>query len=122
MASFLFLIPTVFYSDIEVGKKTWIECLQFSVLYDDGEGFFVLQKDRTKLHMKLDPEFAIKDRPEIRIETDDIHRLCLEVTSRCPDLLHPNVSKVTARPWGMNEFAIRDKEDTCIIFQQRIDS
>ena len=40
-----------------------------------------------------------------------------KVQSNYPELLHPNLNKITLRPWGAKEFAIMD-EQLGIIIQQ----
>ncbi|MDB6057769.1 MAG: hypothetical protein JWO95_1613, partial [Verrucomicrobiales bacterium] len=58
------------------------------------------------------------DRPEIALETDTIEDLHLEISAKRPDLLHPNLSVITKRPWGALEFGLRDKTDVCVVFRQ----
>jgi hypothetical protein len=55
--------------------------------------------------------------PELRIETDNIDEVFDKVFASHPHLLHPNLNKVTLRPWGAKEFAIADKQ-VGIRFQQ----
>ena len=37
---------------------------------------------------------------------------------RRPDLLHPNGSTLTKRPWGSTEFALLDSTSVCVVFRQ----
>jgi hypothetical protein len=41
-----------------------------------------------------------------------------DISSRRPDLLHPNAKEVAKRPWGAQEFAVLDKTGVCVIFRQ----
>ena len=70
------------------------------------------------VEMVQEQEFAAKDRPEIAIETDDIDAVYEEVSSRRPDMLHPNSNQVSEKPWGAREFAVLDKTHVCVIFRQ----
>ena len=63
-------------------------------------------------------EFAARDRPEIAIETDAIEALYDEISTKRPDLLHPNSRSVTRKLWGALEFALRDSTQVCVIFRQ----
>jgi hypothetical protein len=47
----------------------------------------------------------------------DIDEVFDKVFASHPHLLHPNLNKVTLRPWGAKEFAIADKQ-VGIRFQQ----
>lgn len=118
---FTTLIPNIFYTDAKVGLQLFVDCLQFHVRYQDtesGDPFYVLEKDGLKLHLIQSPEFARKDRPEIRLETTNIGEAFESVQSRYPELLHPNLAKPTLRPWGAREFALRDSSNVCVIIQQ----
>lgn len=117
------LVPNIFYSDITVGIKCFVECLGFNIVYDDlksKDPFCVIERDSVKIHLIQSDEFAKKDRPEIRIETDDIEVVYKLVKKKNPELLHPNAKEVALRPWGAREFALRDESDVCIIFQQSV--
>jgi tRNA A22 N-methylase len=60
---------------------------------------------------------AEKDNPEFRLVTDNIEEIYKKVQSKHPELLQPNLNKITLRPWGAREFAIMD-EQIGIIIQQ----
>ena len=51
------------------------------------------------------------------IVTDEIDAIYAKISASHPEYLHPNLSRVTLRPWGAKEFALRDHQ-VCIIFQQ----
>jgi predicted HAD superfamily hydrolase len=56
--------------------------------------------------------------PELRLETNNIEEVYKKISASHPHLLHPNLNKVTLRPWGAKEFAIKDNQ-IGIRFQQR---
>lgn len=116
------LVPNIFYTDINVGLKTFVDCLQFEIGYDDRNSdeqpFCVLHRDNLCLHLIESKEFAEKDRPELRLETDNIDEVFAHVHKNFPELLHPNLKAITLREWGAREFAIRDSSDLCLVVQQ----
>lgn len=116
------VIPKIFYADIQHGLKLFVDGLGFEITYQDNDTFYLVEKDEVILQLVKDAEFAAKDRPEIRIETDDIDALFREVSNRAPDLLHPNLKQVKIQPWGLKEFALKDPSDVCVIIQQPLDS
>jgi hypothetical protein len=87
------------------------------MLHHDGS-LAVVERDGAKAYVVESAEFAAKDRPEIALETDNINELYAEISSTRPDMLHPNSSHVTTKPWGAQEFAILDKTGVCVIFRQ----
>lgn len=116
------LIPNIFYTDINVGLKTFVDCLQFEIGYDQRDSgeqpFCEMRKDHLCFHMIESREYAEKDRPELRLETDNIDEVYAHVSSKFPELLHPNLAKVTLRPWKAKEFALRDPSGVCIVIQE----
>lgn len=115
------LIPNIFYTDVAAGLQLFVECLGFEIAYSEPDApkpFYVVRRDSVKAYLVQDAEFALKDRPELRIETDDIDSIYTEVSERFPGLLHPNLKKVTLREWGAKEFALLDKSGVCIVFMQ----
>jgi hypothetical protein len=111
------LIPKVFFNHMSEGLDLFVGCLGFKVLHQD-ESLAVVARDGAKAYVVESPEFAAKDRPEIAIETDSIELLYAEIAARRPEMLHPNSKVVERKPWGAQEFAVRDKTDVCIIFRQ----
>src|SRR5215467_7325080 len=109
------LIPKIFYADVEIGIDLFVRVLGFEIAYRD-DTLVVVARDNAKAYLVEDAEFAAKDRPEIAIDTDTIDALYEEVSARAPDRLHPNVSRVTLRPWGAREFAVRDESSVCVVF------
>ena len=114
------LVPGVFYIDISDGLKLFVDCLQFSIEHEDlktAQPYCVLEKDGIKIMVFQDEQLAKEHNPELRIVTDNIEEVYAKVSTSHPDLLHPNLNKVTLRPWGAKEFAIADKQ-LGIRFQQ----
>jgi hypothetical protein len=115
------LVPNLFYEDINVGLKLFVECLEFRIGYADlnsANPFCVVEKDGLAAHLIQSKEFAIKDRPELRLETDDIEAVFKKVKSSNPELLHSNSNVVSLKPWKAKEFALRDESGVCVIIQQ----
>ncbi len=115
------LTPNIFYTDISVGLRLFVDCLGFSIAYDDllsSTPFCVIKKDGLKACLYQNEEFALKDRPEFRLETDQIDEVYAHVKEHYPDLLHPNGNTVTLKPWQAREFALLDSSGVCIIVQQ----
>jgi hypothetical protein len=114
---FIRLIPKVFYDRMADGLDLFVNCLGFSVLHQD-DTLAVVGRDGAKAYIVEDKEFAAKDRPELAIETDTIEEIHKEIAATRPEMLHPNLSRITKRPWGALEFAVRDKTDVCVVFRQ----
>jgi len=115
------LIPKLFYADAGVGLDLFVNGLGFAVLYEEKDSehpFFILGNGNAKLHIVQDAEFAAKDRPEIRLETDDIESAFSEVQANRKDLLHPKLKRIKDQPWGLREFALLDSSGVCVIVQQ----
>ena len=115
------LIPNIFYSDIKVGINLFVECLEFTIGYDDlksEEPSCIAEKDSLAIFIIQSKEFAEKDRPELRLQTNNIGEVFTKVKSKYPELIHPNSNEVVLKPWGAKEFALRDKSDVCVIIQQ----
>ena len=110
------LIPKVFYADITVGLDLFVDGVGMSVLHHD-DTLWVVARDRAKLYLVQDAEYAAKDRPEIAIETDDIDAVFAETSRRRADLLHPNLRVIKRQPWGPREFALLDATDACVVFR-----
>jgi hypothetical protein len=105
------LVPSIFYVDIRLGIKTFVECLEFSIGHDERQAdnpFCVVKKDGLSIMIFQNAEYAEKEHPELRLETNDIEAVYKKVTSTHPELLHPNLPKVELRPWGAKEFAMLD--------------
>ena len=114
------LVPNVFYKDISNGIRMFVHCLEFTIGYDDRNSrnpFCVVEKDGLRVNLFQDSKYAGEHNPEFRLVTDDIASVYERIKSKYPELLHPNLSEVTLRPWGAKEFALRD-DQICMIIQQ----
>ena len=117
------LIPKIFYSDVKTGLDFFAEGLGFRITYehnDPKEKFYILQRDGVVIQLVENDEFAAKDRPEMRIITDDIESFYNEVKNKNPKLLHPNLKVIKEQPWGLKEFALHDDSGVCMIIQEEI--
>lgn len=118
--NFTKLVPNIFYTDITIGLKTFVECLEFNIGYKDlnsKQPFCVVEKDGLRVNLFQNKEYAEKDNPEFRLVTNDIEEVYKKVASKFPELLHPNLNKITLRPWNAKEFAMMDGQ-IGIVFQQ----
>ncbi|HRN62031.1 MAG TPA: hypothetical protein PK743_13315 [Luteimonas sp.] len=111
------LIPKVFYDRLQDGLDFFVDALGFEVLYQDA-ALAVVARDGAKAHIVESPEYAAKDRPELAIETDDIDAVYRELSTRAPQWLHPNSSRVDLKPWGAREFAMLDPTTVCVVFRE----
>jgi len=105
------LVPSIFYADIQIGLKTFVDCLQFTIGHDElstDNPFCVVDKDGLSIMLFENKEYAANEHPEYRLVTNDIEEVYKNVASKYPGMLHPNLSEVTLRPWGAREFAIVD--------------
>ncbi|PPK84219.1 hypothetical protein CLV84_3987 [Neolewinella xylanilytica] len=114
------LVPSVFYPDLADALALFVECLQFSVLHQEeaaAQPYALVAKDGIKLMLFQDSRLAGAHHPELRIETEDIKVVYDALAASHPYLLHPNLDRITLRPWGAWEFAIADGQ-VGIRFQQ----
>ena len=114
------LVPSVFYQDISDGLELFVNCLQFHISHQDltaTQPYCVMEKDGIVLMLFEDEGLAKAHHPELRLTTKNIKQVYTTIASSHPHLLHPNLEKITLRPWGAQEFAILDKQ-VGIRFQQ----
>lgn len=107
------LVPSVFYTDLSDGLKLFEDCLQFKIVHKDlkaSQPYCVLSKDGIDIMLFQDEQLAKEHNPELRIVTNNIEVVYSTVSASHPHLLHPNLDKVTVRPWGAKEFAIMDNQ------------
>lgn len=112
------LVPNIFYKDINCGVKTFVDCLGFTIDHNEMNSehpFCVLEKDGLRINLFQNEKHAEEHNPEFRLVTDDIEEVYEKVKSKHPELLHPNLSVITLRPWGAKEFALRDDQIGIII-------
>ncbi|WP_111670987.1 VOC family protein [Algoriphagus litoralis] len=111
--NFTRIIPSVFYIDIRDGLKFFVDCLQFEIEHQElksSNPYCVLGKDGIRIMLFQDEQLAKEHFPELRIETKNIDEVFASVSASHPQFLHPNLNKVTLRPWGAKEFAIADNQ------------
>jgi hypothetical protein len=111
--NFTKLVPSVFYTDLSEGLKLFVDCLEFSIAHKDlnnSQPYCVLKKDNIDIMIFQDAQLAKEHNPELRLVTNNIEEVYAKVSISHPELLHPNLNKVTLRPWGAKEFAIMDKQ------------
>ena len=114
------LVPNVFYTDIKVALKLFINCLEFTIEHNElstDKPFCVIEKDGLRINLFENRKLALEHNPEFRLVTDDIEAVYQKIASTYPEFLHPNLNKITLRPWGAKEFALTDKQLGIIIQQ-----
>ncbi len=114
------LVPEVYYSDIRSGLKTFVDCLEFRVVHselDSDNPFCVVDKDGLSVMLFQNSGYAAKFNPLFRLVTNNIEEVYKKISTEYPDILHPNLSKVTMRPWGAKEFALLDGQIGIVIQQ-----
>ena len=114
------LVPNVFYVDIKDALKLFIDCLNFSIEHDELKSatpFCVIEKNGLRINIFENMELAKEHSPEFRLVTANIDEVYTKIASSHPEFLHPNLNKITLRPWGAKEFAIMDKQLGVIIQQ-----
>jgi len=118
--NFTKLVPNVFYKDIKTGLTTFVDCLEFTIGHseiDSKHPFCVLEKDGLRINLFQNKEYAENNHPEFRLVTNDIEEVYQRVSTKFPELLHPNLSKITVRPWGAKEFALMDGQLGIVVQQ-----
>jgi len=118
--NFTRLIPNVYYASIQDGIRFFVDCLEFSIGHEELKSenpFCVLKKNDLGLFLFQHHALAKEHNPEFRLVTQAIDEVYKKVSTSHPEFLHPNLNKVTLRPWGAKEFALRDHQ-VCVIIQQ----
>lgn len=118
--NFTRLVPNIFYKDIQDGLKLFIDCLEFKMEYSEinaAHPFCVVSKDQLHINLFQDVTLANEHNPEFRLVTNDIEAAYKKIASTHPEFLHPNLNKITLRPWGAREFAIKDNQLGIVIQQ-----
>lgn len=109
--TFTKLVPNIFYEDINDSLKLFIDCLEFVIEHNElntANPFCVIEKNGLKINLFQNRELAKEHNPEFRLVTDNIDEVYAKIASTHPEFLHPNLDKITIRPWGAREFAIMD--------------
>ena len=118
--NFTKLVPNIFYKDINDALKLFVDCLEFEVGHDErisDNPFCVLEKDGLRINLFENAELANQHNPEFRLVTANIEEAYKKVSLSHPEFLHPNLRKVTLRPWGAKEFALKDAQLGIVIQQ-----
>lgn len=118
--NFTKVVPSIFYENILEALKLFVDCLQFDIAHKDlkcEQPYCVLEKDGIYILVFQNEKLAKEHYPELRLVTHNIDEVFSKVNQSDKHLLHPNLDKVTIRPWGAKEFAILDKQ-VGIRFQQ----
>jgi len=114
------LVPNIFYNNINDGVKLFVDCLGFTITYKEihtHQPFCVVEKDGLRINLFENAALAKEHNPEFRLVTKNIEAVYEKVSLSHPEFLHPNLSKITLRPWGAREFAITDKQLGIVIQQ-----
>ena len=114
------LVPNIFYSDITEGLELFVNCLGFKLGHDElntPRPFCVLERDGLWINLFEDAALAKEHHPEFRLVTGNIEEVYDRVSQSHPGFLHPNLPKITLRPWGAREFALRDTQLGIVIQQ-----
>jgi len=114
------LVPNIFYIDINEGLKLFVDCLGFTIGHNElnsSQPFCVLEKNGLMINLFENEKLAKEHNPEFRLVTKNIEEVYQKVFESHPEFLHPNLKKITFRPWGAKEFALMDKQLGIIIQQ-----
>jgi hypothetical protein len=114
------LVPNIFYVNISDGLKLFVDCLDFTVEHNEiksSQPFCVLEKDGLRINLFENAALAKEHNPEFRLVTKNIEEVYEKVVASHAQFLHPNLKKITLRPWGAKEFALMDKQLGIIIQQ-----
>ena len=112
------LVPNIFYSNINDGLKMFVDCLGFTIGHNEiqsNKPFCVLEKDGLRINLFENAALAKEHSPKFRLITKNINEVYNKVIDSYPELLHPNLSKISKRPWGAKEFALIDTQLGVII-------
>ena len=107
------LVPNIFYVGIADGLKLFVDCLGFEIGHDEinsARPFCVVEKNGLRINLFQDAALAKEHNPEFRLVTKNIAELYEKVSKSHPEFLHPNLKKITLRPWGAREFCLTDKQ------------
>ncbi len=112
------LVPNIFYVNIMDGLKLLVDCLRFDIVHNEiksSQPFCVLERDGLCINLFENAELAKEHYPEFRLVTKNIAEVYEKVSNSHPEFLHPNLKKITLRPWGAKEFALKDSQLGIII-------
>ena len=118
--NFTKLVPNIFYVNINDAMALFIDCLEFKIVHNELNSrnpFCVLAKNDLTINLFQNAELAKEHNPEFRLVTDNIEEVYAKVSVSHPQLLHPNLNKITLRPWGAKEFALTDMQLGIVVQQ-----
>lgn len=118
--NFTQLVPNVFYVNINDAFPLFVDCLGFKIVHDEIKSrnpFCVIERDGLRINLFENKMHAEEHHPEFRLVTKNIDEVYKKVSASHPQLLHPNLNKVTLRPWGAKEFAVTDTQLGIVIQQ-----
>ena len=118
--NFTKLVPNIFYTDINAALKLFVDCLEFRIEHDElmsDKPFCVIERNGLRINIFENKELAKQHNPEFRLVTENIEEVYKKVSLSHPGFLHPNLNKITLRPWGAKEFALMDQQLGIIIQQ-----
>ncbi len=98
----------------------FVDCLEFTIAHEEFTSqspFCVIDKNGLQMMLFESKEYAAQHSPEFRLVTNNIEEVYAKVSATHPQLLHPNLSQITLRPWGAREFALMDHQVGVIIQQ-----
>lgn len=68
--------------------------------------FCVVAKNGLWINLFQNTELAAEHYPEFRLVTDTIAEVYKTISASHPELLHPNLKKVTLRTWGQKSLLL----------------
>ncbi|MET0243999.1 MAG: hypothetical protein ABW174_11045 [Flavitalea sp.] len=99
--NFTKLVPNIFYIDIKDGLALFVDCLGFTIEHEElnaTQPFCVVSKNELRINLFQNPELANEHNPEFRLVTNNIEEVFRQISGSHPQLLHPNLNKITLRP------------------------
>jgi len=114
------LVPNVFYIDIKDAIKLFVDCLEFNIEHNELESespFCVVERDGLRINLFENKELAKEHNPEFRLVTNNIDEVYKKISSSHSEFLHPNLNRITLRPWGAKEFALKDNQLGIVVQQ-----
>ena len=97
------IVPNIFYKNITDGLRLFVDCLGFSISHDEiksAQPFCVLERDGLRIKLVENAGLAAEHYPEFRLVTRNIEEVYQKIADSHPNLLHPNLKKITLRPRG----------------------
>lgn len=113
------MLPTA--GDVAGATKFYADVLGFTVQYQE-EGMAIMQRDTVTVFLTDVDDEHVASMTAFRIEVDDVETLFKELSAKgLPDFHSTSgqsISKLTDKPWGTREFAVKDPAGICYTFFQ----